>query len=90
MWGWDWSIGSGGGAGVGNEGCEGGIGLEIFAEQSIDGEVLVECDEPKLQHELGMDSKVDRIRLMKTISGQYSALGVLRGDYISIIMCQFD
>ena len=35
---------------------------EMFAEQSIDGEVLVECDEPTLQHELGMDSKVDRIR----------------------------
>ena len=32
---------------------------EMFAEQSIDGEVLVECDDPTLQHELGMDSKVD-------------------------------
>ena len=53
---------------------------ETFAEQSIDGEVLVECDESTLQHELGMDSKVDRIRLMK-ISGQYSSLGVLRGEY---------
>ena len=52
---------------------------EMFAEQSIDGEVLVECDEPTLQHELGMDSKVDRIK--KIISGQYSALGVLRGEY---------
>ena len=54
---------------------------EIFAEQSIDREVLVECDESALQHELDMDSKVDRIRLMKIISGQYSALGVLRGEY---------
>ena len=40
---------------------------EMFAEQSIDREVLVECDESTLQYELDMDSKVDRIRLMKTV-----------------------
>ena len=32
---------------------------EMFAEQSINGEVLEECDESTLQHKLGMDSKVD-------------------------------
>jgi len=54
---------------------------DTFAEQSIDGLILVECDESILQHDLGMNSKVDRIRLMKIISGQYSALSVLRREY---------
>ena len=63
-----------------------GVGLEIFPEQSIDGEVLVECDESALQHELGMDSKVDRIRLMKIISGQYSACPGCSERRLSIIM----
>ena len=53
---------------------------ETFAQKSIDGMILAECDEPILQNELGVSSKVDRIKLMKVISGEYSALSILEGD----------
>ena len=49
-------------------------------KESIDGVILVECDEPILQHELGVSSKQDRIKLMRIISGQCSALSILNRD----------
>ena len=51
-----------------------------FVKESIDGVILVECDEPILQHELGVSSKQDRIKLMRIISGQCSALSILNRD----------
>ena len=53
---------------------------ETFAQKSIDGMILAECDEPILQNELGVSSKVDRIKLMKVIAGEYSALSIIEGD----------
>ena len=53
---------------------------ETFVQKSIDGMILAECDEPILQNELGVSSKVDRIKLMKVIAGEYSALSILDGD----------
>ena len=53
---------------------------ETFAQKSIDGMILAECDEPILQNELGVSSKVDRIKLMKVITGEYSALSIIEGD----------
>ena len=46
---------------------------EGFLAEEISGEILVECDEEVLQHELGMSSKIHRIKLMKVITGQHSA-----------------
>lgn len=51
-----------------------------FAQESIDGVILAECDEPILQNELGVISKQDRIKLLKIISGQCSAFSILNGD----------
>ena len=53
---------------------------ETFIQKSIDGTILADCDEPVLQNELGVSSKVDRIKLMKVIAGEYSTLSILEGD----------
>ena len=53
---------------------------EEFAQESIDGMILAECDEPILQHELGVSSKQDRMKLMRIISGHQSALSILEGN----------
>lgn len=50
---------------------------ESFEREHICGDVLVECTEDVLQQELGVLSKIHRIRLMKIISGQKSAKIVL-------------
>jgi len=41
---------------------------------------LLECDESTLLQELEVTSKLDRIKLLKIISGHYSALHILEGD----------
>ena len=46
---------------------------EAFAREQVDGEVLLELDDQVLQSELGINSKIHRIRLMKLISGTQSA-----------------
>ena len=51
-----------------------------FTRESIDGMILVECDEAVLEHELGVSSKQDRIKLMRIILGQQSALSILKGS----------
>jgi len=51
-----------------------------FAQESIDGAILLECDESTLLQELEVTSKLDRIKLLKIISGHYSALRILKGD----------
>ena len=51
-----------------------------FAQESIDGMILVECDEAILEQELGVSAKQDRMKLMRIISGQQSALSILKGS----------
>jgi len=51
---------------------------EEFQREHITGEILAECNEEVLQQELGMVSKIHRIRLMKIISGQHTARSYLR------------
>ena len=46
---------------------------DTFKSEQIDGEVLAECDEAVLEHELGITSRLHRLRLMKIITGQSSA-----------------
>ena len=52
---------------------------ESFAREHISGEILAELDEEVLKSELGMTSKIHRIRLLKVISGQHSAKSYLDG-----------
>ena len=42
-------------------------------EEQLSGEILLECDDTILQEEVGMSSRIHRIRVMKIISGQHSA-----------------
>ena len=51
-----------------------------FAQESIDGALLLQCDELTLQNELEVTSKLDRVKLIKVITGQHSALRILEGD----------
>lgn len=51
---------------------------ECFMEESIDGEILAECDELILEEELHVANKLHRTRLMKVIVGIHSAQN-LRG-----------
>ena len=46
---------------------------EAFEREQVDGEVLLELDDEMLQHELGVNFKIHRLRLMKIISGSNSA-----------------
>ncbi len=46
---------------------------QAFCEETIDGEVLVECDEQILEKELGVKNKLHRMRLMKLVSGRHSS-----------------
>ena len=57
---------------------------EKFTLENVNGELLAECDDDTLQNELGVASKLDRIKIMKVVNGKESALGVLggRGAYV--------
>ena len=46
---------------------------EIFAAERIDGEMLAEMDEAIMMKELGINSKLHRIRLLVVINGQQRA-----------------
>lgn len=48
-----------------------------FMEEHISGEILLECDEQVLQDELGVQSRIHRIRLMKVVTGVHSAKSLL-------------
>lgn len=52
---------------------------KIVAEH-ISGEILLECDDSVLKEEIGITSKIHRIRIMKIISGQHSAKALLEKD----------
>ena len=51
---------------------------DVFTQQTIDGELLADCDEEILQHELHTSSKLHRLKLMKIISG--CAMNILEGQ----------
>ena len=53
---------------------------ETFKTENISGEVLVEFDdEDILEYELGVKSKLHRIRLVKLMAGCYSVQDMLEG-----------
>ena len=45
---------------------------EKFEAEQINGEVLLECDEELLQTELGVTSRLHRMRLTRVIQGRQS------------------
>ena len=50
---------------------------EKFTQEHITGEIFAELDDDILQHELGVSSKIHRIRLMKVVSGHHSVQQIL-------------
>lgn len=58
-----------------------------FAEHHINGDLLSECDEEILREELHVTKRLDRMRLLKVISGQYSVQELLLGrdGYVTML-----
>jgi hypothetical protein len=52
--------------------------LKTFYDEGVDGQLLSECDEHILQHDLGISRAIHRAKLMKIISGSQSAVGILK------------
>lgn len=52
---------------------------KILSEH-ISGEILMECDDAILEEEIGVTSRIHRIRIMKIISGQHSAESLLEKE----------
>ena len=46
---------------------------ETVAREFVDGEILSELDDKSLENDLGISSKIHRIRLMQIINGSHSA-----------------
>ena len=44
---------------------------DAFSREWVDGEVFKELDEQALENDLGVTSKLHRIKLMKVITGVY-------------------
>ena len=53
---------------------------DTFKEEKVSGEILSECDEEVLTNDLGIKSKLHRIKLMKVISGHHSAKRIMAGE----------
>ena len=47
---------------------------DVFRSEQVDGEIFSECDEGVLEHELGITSRLHRLRLLKIITGESSAV----------------
>jgi hypothetical protein len=45
---------------------------QLFQEESVDGEILAECDDAVLEKELYISTKLHRSRLLKIITGRHS------------------
>ena len=52
---------------------------EIFQHEQIDGDMLADCDDMLLLHEMRMENKLQRMKLLKVITGKHSALNILEG-----------
>ena len=58
-----------------------------FKHEQVDGEILAECDEAVLTNDLGVTSKLHRMRLLKIISGMYMfSVLTLQFSIVSLIM----
>lgn len=52
---------------------------ENFKREQVNGEILCECDEEVLTNDLGISSKLHRMRIMKVISGKLNNIIVIVG-----------
>lgn len=50
---------------------------QCFLSEAIDGEILAECDEQILLHELNISSEMHRIQIMNIITGKQSVALIL-------------
>ena len=57
---------------------------EVFKIEQVNGEILTECDDELLASDLGVSSKLHRMRLMKVITGRHSARSILA---VSVCVC---
>ena len=53
---------------------------DTFKEEKVSGEILSECDEEVLTNDLGIKSKLHRIKLIKEITGRHSAKRIMAGE----------
>ena len=51
-----------------------------FNTEVVSGAILVDIDDTILKDELGISSRLHRLRLLKVISGEHSAECILRGE----------
>ena len=58
---------------------------EKFQEESINGEILVECNSELLRQELKVTSQIHRLRLLKIINGEHSAQKILQGSITTLV-----
>lgn len=49
---------------------------EKFQQEQVNGEILAECDEDVLTKDLGVSSRLHRMRLLKIISGKPGPLAL--------------
>ncbi len=54
--------------------------VEAFKAELISGEILSELNDEVLRDELGITSKIHRIKLLKIIDGRHSAMSIMNGD----------
>ena len=52
---------------------------DAFMKESVSGELLLECDSDLLRVELGVATRLHRMRLMKVIEGKHSAAALIEG-----------
>lgn len=52
---------------------------EAFSRESVSGEILADCDNEILQTDLGVASRLHRLRLMKVVTGRHSAAALIEG-----------
>lgn len=52
---------------------------QVFENEQLDGDTLADCDDSVLLHELKIENKLHRIKLMKIITGKHSAINILEG-----------
>ena len=58
---------------------------ENFKREQVNGEILSECDEEVLTNDLGISSKLHRIKLMKVISGMLVVESITTYYYVLTI-----
>ena len=51
-----------------------------FNSEQVSGAIMIDIDDSILKEELGISSRLHRLRLLKVISGEHSADCILKGE----------